>query len=107
MSKRRAFACQEYGHHLYPCAETIFHESSTKRTVWFLAMLLMTSTRQGVAAKEIECKTDDLSGANLEWIVADNVDKGSVVSTDDWPDIIASANLGSAMVAPITLKMNG
>ena len=85
----------------------IFHESSTKLTVWFFAMFLMTSTRHGVAAKEIERKTDDLSGANLERIVADNVEKGSVVSTDEWPDIIASANLGSTTVASITLKMNG
>jgi transposase len=57
MSKRRAFACQECGHHVYPCAETIFHKSSTKLTIWFFAMYLMTSTRHGVAAKEIERQT--------------------------------------------------
>ena len=54
MSKRRAFACQECGHHIYPCAGTIFHKSSTKLTNWFFAMYLMTSTRHGVAAKELE-----------------------------------------------------
>ena len=57
MGKRRAFACQECGHHVYPCAETIFHKSSTKLTIWFFAMYLMTSTRHGVAAKEIERQT--------------------------------------------------
>jgi transposase len=57
MSKRRAFACQECGRHVYPCAETIFHKSSTKLTIWFFAMYLMTSTRHGVAAKEIERQT--------------------------------------------------
>lgn len=57
MGKRRAFACQECGHHVYPCAKTIFHKSSTKLTVWFFAMYLMTSTRHGVAAKEIERQT--------------------------------------------------
>jgi transposase len=57
MGKRRAFACQECGHHVYPCAETIFHKSSTKLTVWFFAMYLMTSTRHGVAAKEIQRQT--------------------------------------------------
>ena len=54
MGKRRAFACQECGHHIYPCAGTIFHKSSTDLTKWFFAMYLMTSTRHGVAAKELE-----------------------------------------------------
>jgi transposase len=57
MHSRRAYACQECGHHIYPCAGTIFHKSSTKLTVWFFAMYLMTSTRHGVAAKEIERQT--------------------------------------------------
>ncbi len=54
MTKRRAFACQECGHHIYPAAGTIFHKSRTNLTKWFFAMYLMTSTRHGVAAKEIE-----------------------------------------------------
>jgi DNA-directed RNA polymerase subunit RPC12/RpoP len=57
MTKRRAFACQECGHHIYPCADTIFHKSRTKLTIWFFAMYLMTSTRHGVAAKEIQRQT--------------------------------------------------
>ena len=57
MTKRRAYACQECGHHVYPAAGTIFHKSRTKLTVWFFAMYLMTSTRHGVAAKEIERQT--------------------------------------------------
>lgn len=54
MNKRRAYACQVCGHHIYPAAGTIFHKSRTKLTKWFFAMYLMTSTRHGVAAKEIE-----------------------------------------------------
>ncbi|MGQ0741894.1 MAG: IS1595 family transposase [Alphaproteobacteria bacterium] len=54
MTARRAYACQECGHHIYPCAGTIFHKSSTKLTHWFFAMYLMTSTRHGVAAKELQ-----------------------------------------------------
>src|ERR1700683_1796006 len=50
----RAFACQECGHHVYPAAGTIYHKSRTPLTKWFFAMYLMTSTRHGVAAKEIE-----------------------------------------------------
>ena len=48
MGKRRAYACQECGHHIYPCAGTIFHKSRTKLTIWFFAMYLLTSTRHGV-----------------------------------------------------------
>lgn len=57
MTRRRAYACQECGHHIYPCAGTIFHKSRTKLSIWFFAMYLMTSTRHGVAAKEIERQT--------------------------------------------------
>ena len=54
MNTRKAFACQECGHHIYPCAGTIFNKSRTPLTKWFFAMYLMTSTRSGVAAKELE-----------------------------------------------------
>jgi hypothetical protein len=57
MTTRRAYACQGCGHHIYPAAGTIFHKSRTKLTIWFFAMYLMTSTRHGVAAKEIERQT--------------------------------------------------
>jgi transposase len=54
LAKRRAFVCQHCGHHVYPAAGTIFHKSPTPLTKWFFAMYLMTSTRHGVAAKELE-----------------------------------------------------
>jgi len=57
MTNRRAFACKDCGHHIYPCAGSIFHKSSTKLSIWFFAMYLMTSTRHGVAAKEIQRQT--------------------------------------------------
>ena len=50
---RRAFACKE-GCHTYPCAGTIFEHSSTPLTDWFYAMYLMTATRNGVSAKELQ-----------------------------------------------------
>ncbi len=54
IKKRRAFACQHCGHHIYPCVGTPFEKSRTPLTNWFFTMYLMTSTRHGVAAKEIE-----------------------------------------------------
>src|SRR6266849_1103804 len=50
---RRAFACKE-GCHTYPCVGTIFEHSSTPLTDWFYAMYLMTATRNGVSAKELQ-----------------------------------------------------
>lgn len=50
---RRAFACKE-GCHVYPCAGTIFEHSPTPLTDWFYAMYLMTATRNGVSAKELQ-----------------------------------------------------
>ncbi len=54
ITKRRAYACQDCGHHIYPCVGTIFEKSRTPLTKWFFVMYLMTSTRHGVAAKEVE-----------------------------------------------------
>jgi len=51
---RRAFACQWCGHHVYPCAGTVFDHSPTPLTLWFHAMYLLTSTRNGVSAKELQ-----------------------------------------------------
>src|SRR5688572_4257908 len=50
---RRAYACKE-GCHIYPCAGTIFEHSSTSLTLWFHAMYLLTATRNGVSAKELQ-----------------------------------------------------
>lgn len=57
LTKRRAYACQECGFHIYPCAESIFHKSCTPLTSWFLAMFLLTNTRHGVSAKELQRQT--------------------------------------------------
>ena len=54
ISGRRAYACQDCGHHYYPCVGTPFEHSSTPLTLWFHAMYLMTATRNGVAAKELQ-----------------------------------------------------
>ena len=42
------------GHHIHPTAGTIFHKSSTSLHLWFYAMYLMTSTRCGISAKQLE-----------------------------------------------------
>lgn len=52
--QRQSWTCTTCGHHLHPTAGTIFHKSSTSLHLWFYAMYLMTSTRCGVSAKQLE-----------------------------------------------------
>lgn len=51
---RRGYACQWCGYHAFPCVGTPFEKSTTPLTLWFHAMYLITSTRNGVSAKELE-----------------------------------------------------
>jgi transposase-like protein len=50
---RRSYACQ-CGFQLYPTVGTIFHKSPTSLKTWFFAMFLMTASKNGVSAKELE-----------------------------------------------------
>src|SRR4051794_12853196 len=52
--QRQSWTCTACGHHLHPTAGTIFHRSSTSLRLWFYAMHLMTSTRCGIPAKQLE-----------------------------------------------------
>jgi len=51
---RQSWTCTGCGHHLHPTAGTIYHKSSTSLHLWFYAMYLMTSTRCGISAKQLE-----------------------------------------------------
>ena len=51
---RPTYDCDTCGHHINPTAGTIFHKSSTSLHLWFYAMWIMTSTRCGVSAKQLE-----------------------------------------------------
>lgn len=50
----RAFSCQWCGHHLHPTVGTPFEQTRTPLQSWFYAIFLFTTTRNGVAAKELE-----------------------------------------------------
>lgn len=52
--QRQSWTCTACGHHVHPTAGTIFHRSSTSLRLWFHAMYLMTSTRCGISAKQLE-----------------------------------------------------
>ena len=52
--QRQSWTCKACGHHVHPTAGTIFHKSSTSLHLWFYVMYLMTSTRCGISAKQLE-----------------------------------------------------
>jgi transposase len=55
---RRSYQCPACGHQVYPTKDTIFEKSTTPLTHWFYAIYLQTTTRNGVAAKELERQLD-------------------------------------------------
>lgn len=54
---RPAYACDYCGSMISPMAGTIFEKSSTSLRTWFYAMYLMSSTRCGISAKQIQRET--------------------------------------------------
>ncbi len=51
---RKTYECQWCGYQISPTANTIFHKSATPISDWFYVMYLMTVTRSGVSAKEVQ-----------------------------------------------------
>jgi transposase len=49
-----AFSCPWCGHHIHPMQGTPFERTHTPLQKWFYAMYLFTTTRNGVAAKELQ-----------------------------------------------------
>jgi transposase-like protein len=52
--QRQSWTCLGCGHHVHPTAGTIFAKSSRPLTDWFYVMFLVSSSRCGVAAKQVE-----------------------------------------------------
>lgn len=50
---RRSYSCA-CGHHISPTVGTIFHKSPTSLRLWFTAIFLMMTSKNGVSAKELE-----------------------------------------------------
>ena len=54
VAKRRSYACEHCGAQVYPTAGTPFHRTRTSLRDWFYVMFMFTTSRSGVAAKEVE-----------------------------------------------------
>jgi transposase-like protein len=51
---RASYTCDTCGLHIHPMAGTIFEKSTTSLQLWFYCLYLMSSTRCGISAKQME-----------------------------------------------------
>ena len=51
---RKVYSCEFCGSHVSPTAGTIFHKSDTPLRFWFHAIFLMSSTKTGISAKQLQ-----------------------------------------------------
>ena len=83
MKKGPAYECQWCGHHLHPMAGTIFHRSRTSLQKWFYAIYLFTTTRHGVAAKELQRQLSVTY--KTAWRMAHQIRKLMADADGEWP----------------------
>jgi transposase len=80
--RRQSWTCLGCGHHIHPTAGTIFEKSSRPLSDWFYVMFLVSSSRCGVAAKQIEREL----GCNYKtaWRMLNKV-RNELMEQDDEP----------------------
>jgi transposase len=54
LEDRKCYSCSNCRHQLHPLAKTVFHKSATPLRKWFYAMYLMSVSKNGVAALELQ-----------------------------------------------------
>ena len=83
LKRDRAFLCQHCKHHIYPCVGTPMERSRTSVHKWFYAMFLFSSSRHGVAAKELERQL----GVTYKcaWRMAHEIRKYMADVDNEWP----------------------
>jgi len=54
VKSRPSYSCDSCGLHIHPTKGTIYERSATSLHLWFYAMYMMTSTRCGISAKQLE-----------------------------------------------------
>jgi len=51
---RPSYCCEFCGNHIHPTADTIFHKSTTPLKYWFYAIYLISATRCGISARQLQ-----------------------------------------------------
>lgn len=84
VKSRPSYSCDTCGKHLHPTAGTIYHRSATSLHLWFYAAYLMTSTRCGISAKQLERELG--VGYKTAWRMA-NLIRNELMTQDDEPPL--------------------
>ena len=90
IKKRKCYCCARCGYQVHPTSGTIFHKSDTKLTNWFYAIYLMSKSKHGVSAKELErhlgvtYKTAWRIGKQIRSLMKQDTDKlNGIVEADE------------------------
>ncbi len=83
LTRDRAYLCQHCKHHIYPCAGTFMHRTRLPLHKWFFAMFLFSTSRHGVAAKELERQLD--VSYPTAWRMAHVIRKHMADTDGEWP----------------------
>ncbi len=83
VASRPSWSCDSCGRHLHPTAGTIFHKSATSLHLWFYVMYLMTSTRCGISAKQVEREIG--VGYKTAWRMCNLIRNQLMEQTDETP----------------------
>jgi transposase len=54
VKSRHSYSCDSCGQHIHPTAGTIFEKSTTPLRLWFHAVFLLSQTRCGISAKQLQ-----------------------------------------------------
>lgn len=56
VSKRRCYACDNCGNHIFPTAGTLFHKSPIPLRIWFELIFKISNAKKSISAKEVQCQ---------------------------------------------------
>ncbi len=83
MTRERAYVCQNCKHQLHPTVGTFMHGTHLPLHKWFYAMHLFSTSRHGVAAKELERQLD--IPYKTAWRMAHQIRKYMAKTDGEWP----------------------
>ena len=83
LTRDRAYLCQHCKHEIYPTAGTFMHRTHLPLHKWFYAMFLFSTSRHGVAAKELERQLD--IPYKTAWRMAHEIRKYVARIDGEWP----------------------
>ena len=83
MTRARAYECQHCRYQLHPTAGTSMHRTYLPLHKWFYAMFLFSTSRHGVAVKELERQLD--VSYPTAWRMAHKIREHMAETVGEWP----------------------